>query len=58
MGSLLPAMMGLLSSNLGKGGLANFSSLADPGCFSRIPDPNISHPGSTIKTAPDLQQKI
>ena len=43
----------------GKRGLANFSSLAGSGMFfSRIPDPKISHPGSTIVTAPDLQHRL
>ena len=26
----------------------SFSSVADPGCLSRIPDPDFTHPGSRI----------
>ncbi len=37
-----------------------FSSVADPGCLSRIPDPNFFHPVSRIRTVsiPDPWSRI
>jgi hypothetical protein len=38
----------------------NISSVADPGCLSRIPDPTFFHPGSRIPTVsiPDPGSRI
>jgi hypothetical protein len=37
-----------------------FTSLADPGCLSRIPDPIFFHPGSELSPSriPDPHQRI
>jgi hypothetical protein len=34
-----------------------YASVADPGCLSRIPDPNFFHPGSRSKNLSILTQK-
>ncbi len=36
------------------------TSVADPGCLSRIPDPTFFHPGSRIRTVsiPDPETRI
>jgi hypothetical protein len=33
------------------------ASVANMGCFSRIPDTNLFHPGSRVKKIPDSQKK-
>jgi hypothetical protein len=44
------ALEGVQEGSTGKCICKNETSVADPGCLSRIPDPTFFHPGSRIRT--------
>jgi hypothetical protein len=49
---ILPSTKKIIKENLD---FYHLCAVADPGCLSRIPDPNFTHPGFRI---PDLGSRI